>query len=146
MFIILTYRAHTILILCPYQITILGKNQLCFQNKQKQYNIHSMTLVNNFKLLLKFILRVNIKETRYMGWDMDKEYFITTKVVSMLDNGDKTRWTVKEFYITLIIKWLMMVNGSKINFKVMVLCTMKKCVNWLFHLIIKIGMMSMSIG
>lgn len=60
---------------------------------------------------------------------MDKEYFITTKVVSMLDNGDKTRWTVKEFYITLIIKWLMMVIGRKINCKVMVLCTMKKCVN-----------------
>ncbi len=57
---------------------------------------------------------------------MEKEFFITTKVVNILENGDKTKWTVKEFYIIRITKLLMMVSGRRISFKAMVHCTMKK--------------------
>ena len=57
---------------------------------------------------------------------MEKEFFITTKVVNILENGDKTKWTVKEFYIIRITKLLMMVSGRRISFKAMVHCIMKK--------------------
>jgi hypothetical protein len=57
---------------------------------------------------------------------MEKEYSITTKVENTSENGNKTKWTVREYFIILIIKWHMMDNGRKTSFKVMVLCTMKK--------------------
>ncbi len=57
---------------------------------------------------------------------MEREFFTTIKEASILENGEKTKWMVRESSITLIIKLLMMASGRKISFKAMAHFTMRK--------------------
>lgn len=77
---------------------------------------------------------------------MDMARFFITKEEDMLDNGNKTRWKEKEFFITLITQQRIRVIGKTINFMVLALYSTNRSKNFMDLLTIEIGRMQKIIG
>lgn len=77
---------------------------------------------------------------------MDMARFFITKEEDMLDNGNKTRWKEKEFFITLITQQPIRVIGKTINFMVLALYSTNRSKNFMDLLTIEIGRMQKIIG
>ena len=77
---------------------------------------------------------------------MDMARFFITKEEDMLDNGNKTRWKEKEFFITLITQQRIRGIGKTINFMVLALYSTNRSKNFMDLLTIEIGRMQKIIG